>query len=292
MAIKNKNDRAAQGLTEADERMAEEAMAKMVAPKEYVICLGSVEVDEGISVDDERVVHTPAIIRVPDDLSNFSLITERLFGTEEIIIYNSHEFRYYGPKAHRLGKEIMSNEVSQGKAYFGGSEQSGYFGTSYDALNIEETIRKTCNYLVGMEEPCFLISEDLNCPEEYKNACADLLNELELARKDNQQREPLFQSLDDILMYQYDLEDLSDTVNESEGMWSHKPYTVTDIVRSESGDITSLKLTDGEGRTSEVPVKDNKIIFGNKVFDINTGKVTEVQKKEQIVSHVNKGLKL
>jgi hypothetical protein len=101
-------DRAAQGVTEEDERLA----AKAVRRHEQ----------------DVTVVKTAG--------SRFSPICDRLYPCNKLLIYNDEELTYYG-QGKPLLVEHFRKEITEGKMYHGGAE-TGYFGIACKAYTKQE----------------------------------------------------------------------------------------------------------------------------------------------------------
>ncbi len=93
-------DRQAQGITEEDEKIAQEDLLE-------------IEDFTGLSIVKTR-------------LSKFSPITDFLYPKTNILVYNKDSFTYYGKEAKELGKNLKK---SNNKIYYGGVE-SGFMGAS------------------------------------------------------------------------------------------------------------------------------------------------------------------
>ena len=106
-------DRAAQGVTQEDERLAEDAIQHK-------------RIENGITVVKSRT-------------SKFSPITDRLFGQqEELLIYTENELCYYGVKRIPFLIDKYNNWVEKGLAYYGGN--NSFFGVKN---NLRVTNKKT-----------------------------------------------------------------------------------------------------------------------------------------------------
>lgn len=120
-----KNDRAAQGVTEVDERKAE------------------------VAITENMVVHKGVTV-VKSDTSRFSCICDRLYGNDSLLVYTDSEWTYYG-KFKLLLKEHFSEEINRGNIYFGGTEQGfiglgqGIFPKDRIELMVKEIIDLTNN---------------------------------------------------------------------------------------------------------------------------------------------------
>ena len=95
-----KADRQAQGITEEDEKIAQEDLLE-------------IEDFNGLSIVKTR-------------LSKFSPITDFLYPKTNILVYNKDSFTYYGKEAKELGKNLKK---SNNKIYYGGVEP-GFMGAS------------------------------------------------------------------------------------------------------------------------------------------------------------------
>ena len=97
-----KVDREAQGVTEEEEKLAEESIKK------------NLTIENGITV-------------IKSLTSKFSPITDRMYGkTNQLLIYNSSELSFYGSGKEQLIKKY-ENHISKKKAYYGGGDY-GFFG--------------------------------------------------------------------------------------------------------------------------------------------------------------------
>lgn len=107
-----RTDRAAQGVTEQDEMVAEYQKNKFFHFKK----------DIGV---------------VKTTLKRFSPISDRL-QLEKLIIYNETSLNYFGLNAQKLGQEIFKDQVESKSAYFGGGE-NGFFGINLENSSYEST---------------------------------------------------------------------------------------------------------------------------------------------------------
>ncbi len=107
-------DREAQGVTEEDERLAEQSIHNHLT------------VENGITV-------------VKSLTSHFSAITDRLYPCEKLLIYTNHELTYYGEGISRLTL-ALDDLVKQKRAYWGGGER-GFFGIGFKNLPTNELIK-------------------------------------------------------------------------------------------------------------------------------------------------------
>ncbi|WP_035571799.1 hypothetical protein [Halonatronum saccharophilum] len=108
-------DRKNQGVSEEDEKLAEESLR---------------ENKEGVG----------GVIIVKSKTDKFSPICDRLYPTDKLIVYTDNELNYYGQKAQKLGEKYKT-EYGKDKVYYGGGED-GYFGFSNGALDSEEIQEK------------------------------------------------------------------------------------------------------------------------------------------------------
>lgn len=106
-----RRDRAAQGVTEEDELLAEESIKK------------------GLS-------QINGILFVHSFTSRFSAICDRLYPYHRLLIYTNKVWTYYGEgKAHLV--ELLAADIEAGRVYHGGGEK-GYIGTSINAYSKEQ----------------------------------------------------------------------------------------------------------------------------------------------------------
>lgn len=119
-------DREAQGVTEEDERLAEESI------------LNHLTVEKGITV-------------VQSLTSHFSAITDRLYPCSKLLIYTDNEMTYYGEGISRL-TFAFDELIKQQKAYSGGGED-GFFGINRDGIsslgNCNQAIEQIINLQVN-----------------------------------------------------------------------------------------------------------------------------------------------
>jgi len=105
-------DRKAQGVTEVDEKLAEESIEKNKTEQNGIIIIKSLT-------------------------DKFSPITDRMYcETENLLIYTDTTLTYYGEKKKQI-VEKFKNLVDEGKAYYGGCVQ-GYFGLAKGKVTCEE----------------------------------------------------------------------------------------------------------------------------------------------------------
>ena len=105
-----RHDRAAQGVTEQDEQLAEKSLTENKRQIADVIVVKSL---------------TP----------KFSTICDRLYPTQKLIVYTDTELNYYGIGKQRL-VEHYKTEIENNKAYHGGGE-NGFFGLPNTEINEE-----------------------------------------------------------------------------------------------------------------------------------------------------------
>lgn len=164
-----RKDRAAQGVTELDESLAEDQIEKYFHFKK----------DIGV---------------VKTNLKKFSPIADRL-QLEKLIIYNDKNLNYYGLQAQKLGQEVFKDQLANKTAYYGGGE-NGFFGINLEIPNNEtiETIMK--KILEEMAEPvptsihCFLFpfkwdqkNENLKSRSSTNNGGNNPYSKIDLALK-------------------------------------------------------------------------------------------------------------
>lgn len=97
-------DRKAQGVSEADEALADKAIATQIRIHDIVV--------------------------IESETERFSAICDRLYPFEKLVIYSNAELVYYGEKMRQLAS-YFEPLVLEGKAYYGGGE-NGYFGVRLD----------------------------------------------------------------------------------------------------------------------------------------------------------------
>lgn len=105
-----KADRKSQGVTDQDERLAEESIKNL-------------HTEKGV-----------AIIKSLTD--KFSPICDRLYYLNKLIIYTEQELNYYGISAQRLGQKYQERYGDEWIYYGGGKD--GYFGFSKGYLTPQE----------------------------------------------------------------------------------------------------------------------------------------------------------
>lgn len=106
-----RRDRAAQGVTEEDELLAEES------------------IEEGLT-------QINGILFVHSFTSRFSAICDRLYPYCRLLIYTDREWVYYGEgKAHLV--ELLAADLAAGRVFHGGGEK-GYIGAAKDAFPKEQ----------------------------------------------------------------------------------------------------------------------------------------------------------
>lgn len=108
-----KADRRAQGVTEDDERLAEESIQDLNENNDLIVVYAKCRF--------------------------FSPIVDRLYPYKKLVIYNDKELTYYGEGVDRI-IGMFQQELELGKAYFGGGK-NGFWGISkgaYPKERIEE----------------------------------------------------------------------------------------------------------------------------------------------------------
>lgn len=106
-----KADRAAQGVTDEDERLAEESIANNLKRMGDLICVESLT-------------------------SKFSTITDRLYPCEKLLISYPEQFVYYGKGVAGLAEKFQ-NLVKNNKAFHGGGME-GFFGVPAGKMTLNE----------------------------------------------------------------------------------------------------------------------------------------------------------
>lgn len=106
-------DRKAQGVTDEEEYLAEEAIA------------------DRETVGDLIIVHALS--------SCFSPICDRLFPYHKLLVYTDSEWMYYGEESAKV-RELFSDELAEGNLFYGGGEQ-GYVGVKQDVYDKNEIIK-------------------------------------------------------------------------------------------------------------------------------------------------------
>ncbi|MDR2511856.1 MAG: hypothetical protein LBC89_05305, partial [Bacteroidales bacterium] len=109
-----RKDRAAQGVTDEDERKAEISISEHLQQQGDLLVVKSL---------------TP----------RFSTITDRLFPYKKLLIYTDNELTCYG-EGKNLLVEHYQKEISEGKMYHGGGE-NGYFGVGNMAYQNTELVK-------------------------------------------------------------------------------------------------------------------------------------------------------
>ena len=107
-------DRKAQGVTDEDERLAEQAIAQNRK------CIGDLQVVHALS-------------------SHFSPICDRLFPYQRLLIYTDDEWVYYGKDASRVRKWLVDEEGCKDIYYGGGVD--GYVGLKRGSRSVKEIDR-------------------------------------------------------------------------------------------------------------------------------------------------------
>ena len=106
-----KQDRAAQGVTEEDEKMAELSIS-------------------------EHSVRYEGLFIVHAQTSKFSPICDRLFPYQRLLIYTDAEWTYYGEGKSEL-VAMLADDIYNNKVYHGGGD-NGYIGTVKGAFTKEQ----------------------------------------------------------------------------------------------------------------------------------------------------------
>lgn len=105
-------DRNAQGVTEEDERLAEESIKKNQTEENGIITIKSLT-------------------------EKFSPIADKMFGkTNNLLIFTGDKLTYYGERKEQIVKKF-EQLIKEGKAYYGGGE-NGFFGLAKGKVTPEE----------------------------------------------------------------------------------------------------------------------------------------------------------
>lgn len=116
-------DRAAQGVSEADEQLAEQSIA-------------------------EHLIRHPRLLVVKALTSHFSAICDRLYPYQRLLIYTDNEWMYYGEGKAELSL-MLAEDIQQGKVFHGGGD-NGYIGCvkdAYDEAGIDRFVKDIiCKY--------------------------------------------------------------------------------------------------------------------------------------------------
>ena len=106
-----RRDRAAQGVSEEDERLAEQSITENMAKSDELIVVKSLT-------------------------SKFSPVCDRLFPYKRLLIYTDSEWVFYGERKEELVQQY-ADALQQGKLYHGGGE-NGFVGSAKDAYTRNE----------------------------------------------------------------------------------------------------------------------------------------------------------
>ncbi|MDX9882050.1 MAG: hypothetical protein RBS73_08275 [Prolixibacteraceae bacterium] len=123
-----RRDREAQGATEEDEWLAEKSI------KENLTIEGGITIVKSLT-------------------SRFSIITDRLYPYNRLMVYNDNELNYYGKGINQLIR-IFEQLISNGDAYHGGGK-NGFFGIANGALSsnqIMEIVKQIINIQFNKQE--------------------------------------------------------------------------------------------------------------------------------------------
>lgn len=116
-------DRAAQGVSEADEQLAEQSIV-------------------------EHLIRHPRLLVVKALTSHFSAICDRLYPYQRLLIYTDNEWMYYGEGKAELSL-MLAEDIQQGKVFHGGGD-NGYIGCvrgAYDEAGIDRFVKDIiCKY--------------------------------------------------------------------------------------------------------------------------------------------------
>ena len=106
-----RRDREAQGVTEAEERLAEETIGN-------------------------HLQRCGTLVIVKSQTSRFSPICDRLYPYQRLFIYTDQEWMFYGEGKKDLA-ELLKDAILQGKVFHGGGD-NGYIGCIRQAFSKEE----------------------------------------------------------------------------------------------------------------------------------------------------------
>lgn len=119
-----RKDRAAQGILEDDEALAEKAIAE------------NLHIYKGLTV-------------VKAFSSCFSPICDRMYSCQRLLIYTDSDWMFYGEGTVEL-VSLLSKDIRQKKVFYGGGD-NGYIGTMQHAFS-KEQIERFVNYLIQKYE--------------------------------------------------------------------------------------------------------------------------------------------
>lgn len=106
-----REDRAAQGITEKEEKLAEISITENLTEKGDLLVVRSLT-------------------------SHFSAITDRLFPYRSLLVYTESEWSFYGEGKTKL-TELFAEDIKSKKMYHGGG-CNGYLGVARDAYTVQE----------------------------------------------------------------------------------------------------------------------------------------------------------
>ena len=151
-------DRKAQGVTEKDEKLAEESIKKLKTEENEI-----------------------TVIRSLTD--KFSPVTDRLYGkTNRLLIYTDEELSYYGEGKKQI-VEKYEKFIEEGKAYHGGGD-SGFFGLVKGKWEKHEII-KIKNEIINLTQENFYSHHIFLFPfkwEHHKKNSKSLKDKFDLAK--------------------------------------------------------------------------------------------------------------
>ena len=116
-----RQDREAQGISNADELLAEVSIT-------------------------QHLIHYPNLSVVKSLTSHFSTICDRLYPYKRLLIYTDDEWVFYGEGKNELSLQF-ADEIQQGRVYHGGGD-NGFIGCaehSFDKASIEKVVKQIIN---------------------------------------------------------------------------------------------------------------------------------------------------
>ena len=110
-------DKEAQGVTEEDEKKAEESV------KNHLVVIDGIAIIEALT-------------------NKFSPITDLMYGkANQLIVYNKTSINYYGPIPQKLITHYK-DQIDSNKAYYGGNNDNGFFGLAKGLWSKDEILKE------------------------------------------------------------------------------------------------------------------------------------------------------